>query len=430
MDNQRSRSQPVNDGKRETIETIVIVAVLVLLLKMFIAEAFVIPTGSMATTLLGAHEMVTCPQCGYEFAVNCSSQRETPPGREPDVVVGCTCPNCHYHIDFRQEREHPACGSGDRLVVGKFLYDLHLNPVARDDVVVFKYPKQPQEHYEAMNYIKRLVGEPGETLAIHQGKLYVYPGSGRAGEPPLTYAGYPRPANPDDLWQKEYTYENAPEAVALFQQDKFQIVRKAPTKVLALRRLLYDNDHEAKDLAEFKYPPRSAPEVNGQTETAAAGKPLDYLQKRKQAEEEGAWIADTGHGFRHVAQPGSLAWLRHRNLLVERGPERGLPAISPSEVKPQLITDFMGYDSWRTLWPMHTPPAPNWVGDLMLECQVNIPTASGPSAQGQLVLELSRGADRFQARWDLPSGQCALRPVDRLSRRAVGKQAHLAEGGR
>jgi signal peptidase I len=42
------------DGLREAIETIVIVIALVLLLKIFVAEAFVIPTGSMATTLLGS----------------------------------------------------------------------------------------------------------------------------------------------------------------------------------------------------------------------------------------------------------------------------------------------------------------------------------------------------------------------------------------
>src|SRR5215210_4006245 len=43
----------IKDSFREVIETIVFVVVLVLMLKTFLAEAFVIPTGSMATTLLG-----------------------------------------------------------------------------------------------------------------------------------------------------------------------------------------------------------------------------------------------------------------------------------------------------------------------------------------------------------------------------------------
>src|SRR5437773_1301014 len=42
----------VKDSFREIIETIVFVVVLVLMLKTYLAEAFVIPTGSMATTLL------------------------------------------------------------------------------------------------------------------------------------------------------------------------------------------------------------------------------------------------------------------------------------------------------------------------------------------------------------------------------------------
>src|SRR5712691_7356281 len=52
---------PQTSSGREVVETIVFVVVLVLLLKSFVAEAFVIPTGSMATTLLGYHKDVTCP---------------------------------------------------------------------------------------------------------------------------------------------------------------------------------------------------------------------------------------------------------------------------------------------------------------------------------------------------------------------------------
>ena len=58
------------DPAREVIETVVFVVVLVLLLKLFVTEAFVIPTGSMAETLYGYQKLVTCPQCGYEFPVN------------------------------------------------------------------------------------------------------------------------------------------------------------------------------------------------------------------------------------------------------------------------------------------------------------------------------------------------------------------------
>jgi Signal peptidase, peptidase S26 len=84
------------DSLREVVETVVFVVVLVLLLKTFLAEAFVIPTGSMATTLLGYNLEVTCQKCGYSFLVNASKEAD-PQEPRPLDVVGCTCPNCEYH---------------------------------------------------------------------------------------------------------------------------------------------------------------------------------------------------------------------------------------------------------------------------------------------------------------------------------------------
>ncbi|HEY3790161.1 MAG TPA: hypothetical protein VGL71_14980, partial [Urbifossiella sp.] len=64
------------DRTRESIETIVFVVVLVLLLKLFVTEAFVIPTGSMAETLYGYQKVITCPACGHEFPVNSNDEVE------------------------------------------------------------------------------------------------------------------------------------------------------------------------------------------------------------------------------------------------------------------------------------------------------------------------------------------------------------------
>jgi hypothetical protein len=98
------------DGFREIVETVVFVVVLVLILKAFLAEAFVIPTGSMATTLLGYHKTVICPECGYRFDVNCSKEVDVQePQRVP--VIGCTCPNCRVRIDL-DRRVHPGGGGG------------------------------------------------------------------------------------------------------------------------------------------------------------------------------------------------------------------------------------------------------------------------------------------------------------------------------
>jgi hypothetical protein len=92
------------DTFREIVETVVFVIVLVLLLKAFMAEAFVIPTGSMATTLLGYHREVTCPQCGFRFPVNLSKQMDSQESN-PQRVTGCTCPNCLLEINATNSEE-------------------------------------------------------------------------------------------------------------------------------------------------------------------------------------------------------------------------------------------------------------------------------------------------------------------------------------
>src|SRR5262249_28405226 len=75
---------------------------------------------------------------------------------------------------------------GDRVLVADFLYDLRGHGPKRLDVVVFKYPGNsnpqgggdpfpisgPQKNQSAMNYIKRLIGQPGETIGSSSGKLY------------------------------------------------------------------------------------------------------------------------------------------------------------------------------------------------------------------------------------------------------------------
>ena len=56
----------------------------------------------------------------------------------------------------------------------KFPYDLPFlpgsSPPERWDVVVFRYPEEPE-----VSYIKRLVGLPGETLRIHHGDIFIKP---------------------------------------------------------------------------------------------------------------------------------------------------------------------------------------------------------------------------------------------------------------
>ncbi|MFM9197185.1 MAG: S26 family signal peptidase, partial [Planctomycetia bacterium] len=61
---------------RETVESIVIAFTLALLFRAFEAEAFVIPTGSMAPTLMGRHKDLVCEACGRDFRVGCSAEED------------------------------------------------------------------------------------------------------------------------------------------------------------------------------------------------------------------------------------------------------------------------------------------------------------------------------------------------------------------
>lgn len=60
----------------------------------------------------------------------------------------------------------PTLIEGDRIIVNKFIYRFARPKTG--DVIVFKYPVEPKK-----DFIKRLVGIPGDTLQIIDGKIIV-----------------------------------------------------------------------------------------------------------------------------------------------------------------------------------------------------------------------------------------------------------------
>src|SRR5207302_366608 len=48
---------------RQTLEFLIVLSLCVLVFRTFAAEAYIVPTGSMAPTLLGNHRELTCPNC-------------------------------------------------------------------------------------------------------------------------------------------------------------------------------------------------------------------------------------------------------------------------------------------------------------------------------------------------------------------------------
>lgn len=191
------QQEPRHGSNRETIESVVIAFVLAFLFRTFEAEAFVIPTGSMAPTLMGRHKELACRECGWVFTVGNSEDQEQRDG----PLVRCVCPNCRFENDIK---DNPIF-KGDRILVLKSLYDLPgwapdwLREPMRWDVVVFKFPEKPQ-----INYIKRLVGLPNEELRTHYGNIYTRSDDG-----------------------------------------DFQIARKPADKQKLMRMLVYDNNHQS-----------------------------------------------------------------------------------------------------------------------------------------------------------------------------------------
>ena len=60
----------------------------------------------------------------------------------------------------------PGLRDQDRLFIDKFFF--RFEKINRGDVVVFHYPRDPEK-----SYIKRVIGLPGDTVDIRQGRVYI-----------------------------------------------------------------------------------------------------------------------------------------------------------------------------------------------------------------------------------------------------------------
>jgi signal peptidase I len=408
------------DHFREVIETVVFVVVLVLLLKLFITEAFVIPTGSMAETLYGYQKIITCPKCGHEFPVNAHDEAE---GNQVTGVkmplYGYCCPNCR-HLGHVKDLDPPPKGpnTGDRVLVLKPLF--HVRQPKRGEVVVFKWPEKPQDKQIAQNYIKRCMAFGGETVAVYRGELFVtrsleYPANALdENGTPL----YPRPDDPLDLWRPHYMYstvwDSNPLAEKFFELSRnagfpqgdgrgFEIIRKGEEQILADRRVVWDNDKQPKELAG-KVPKRWYPEAR------SGARPGEVLPWNGNDEPQPT-------AFRH--DKPELDWLRYRHLAMpwktkaadasDQIPATDFAALASQP--PTFIDNFLGYNAGRDLDPTtgrveardNTGQARLWVGDLILECRVTFEAGS------KVVLELSKGINRFQAEFE--AGKVTLRRI-------------------
>lgn len=159
-------------GVKETIESVIVAFILAFVFRGFVLEAYVIPTGSMATTLYGEHATHVCSDCGWQYTYGFN--RDITTGKLRDLPTQTVCPNCGYIDTFDQPEALPPAG-GDRILVLKWPFDIRGDRLGphRWDVIVFKNPANNRE-----NFIKRLVGLPNEILEIIDGDIYTAPADG------------------------------------------------------------------------------------------------------------------------------------------------------------------------------------------------------------------------------------------------------------
>ena len=120
MPNPNAEASYRKSTAREYFESICVAVILALFVRTFVVQAFKIPTGSMENNLL----------------------------------------------------------IGDHLLVNKFVFAptatpvehalLPIDPIRRGDIVVFKFPEDPER-----DFIKRVIGLPGETLALRNKRVFV-----------------------------------------------------------------------------------------------------------------------------------------------------------------------------------------------------------------------------------------------------------------
>jgi signal peptidase I len=155
---------------KETLISVVIAFTMAFVFRGFVIEGFQIPTGSMAPTLLGKHMLVVNPETGTEWTVGPwdyldRGQQVPAPVQGQNRPIRLNDPDTGAPVELVGGVPTRA---GDRLFVLKYLRGIY--EPKRWDVIVFKAP-----HVHNENYIKRLLGLPGEQLALVDGDVFARP---------------------------------------------------------------------------------------------------------------------------------------------------------------------------------------------------------------------------------------------------------------
>lgn len=361
------------EQQREFTESFVVAFLAAFLFRTFVAEAFIIPTGSMAPTLLGRNKDVVCPGCQFSYTFGSSPELNDQTGALERRVVRAQCPNCN----LRSRVKDLPVFRGDRIVVNKFPYEF-ADP-ERWDVVVFRFPNDPQR-----NYIKRCVGLPGESLLISRGDVY---SRTRVDQP-------------------------------------YRICRKEdPDKQRLLQQTVYDD----------RYPPRPLIEAGWPERWGAFQSPDPTERAREFVPDESGWAADRNARTYSIKAQADWRWLRYQHWLPamsnwQLASNGG--KLNPQSLKPQIITDFCSYNSFETAAVREDKDKLErfergddedlgslWMGDLSLRATVEITEA--PTPDSVLVLELVEGLRHYQCTIRPATGDATLSYNDELAEQAT-----------
>jgi signal peptidase I len=178
-------------GAKETVISLIIAFALAFVFRGYVVEPYVIPTNSMAPTLLGAHIRWVNPTNGYDwptshfFAQSNGAGGAIPSSQQGGTVGGQNMgPLVTYDPMTRQPLQFDKglpIRSGDRIFVLRYVWPIFTPQ--RWDVVVFKTPTPAetgsgQSTGATQAYIKRLLGLPGEEFALFDGDVFTRPNDG------------------------------------------------------------------------------------------------------------------------------------------------------------------------------------------------------------------------------------------------------------
>jgi signal peptidase I len=133
---------------------------LALLCRIFLLDNYQVSTGSMAPAILGHYRECACPRCGFTVQVGLHERDDGEAAAREHWYQRAFCPNCG--ATGLALHDAPVV-RGQRMLVNKTAFAMRAP--RRWEIVVFRL--------FGFDFIKRILGLPGETVEIQDGDLYV-----------------------------------------------------------------------------------------------------------------------------------------------------------------------------------------------------------------------------------------------------------------